>query len=413
MITSLSGRLRLDPGRYGRLVTVRVVPALIVLAMTIGLVVVASSPASADALGTGAVSVKGPSSELIPGATIEIRAGDCAGGAVWRTTTGNTPNAYGAFAISLAPGPYCVVTLAAPAPYSVADNVVFQMEQRAGNWVTVWLPGPAPAAPPVNGALVAKDAYSGGVDGVVALIQQGTCASNGPGVWQNTTATDQWSSGGFGISLTPGNYCAKALSVPANYALPAPVDVVVSAPGPAWITLWLGAHTYQGATDSIVPVDFHSDQKILQFSCPACTGNTVVWAYGTDGSKELLVNEIGAFPNGRFLVGLLDFQDVNYDQIAITANSAWTMQILSLSAIRTVWSSASGTSPDVVRFAASGSAANVSYNGNSNFVVWATNSTDGLTLVANEIGAFWGTEHLISPSVVQVDAIGAWQIDVG
>jgi hypothetical protein len=195
-----------------------------------------ASVSTVDLLGTGAVAVKGPGSELIPGATIEIRAGDCSGAPVWRTTTGNASNAYGAFGIALAPGQYCAVTLAAPAPYGVAGNVVFQVEQRSGNWVTVWLPGP------VNGALAAKNGNSGAINGVVALIRTGTCAAGGTGVWQNTTATGLWASGGFGISLLPGNYCATALSVPAAYTVPAPVDVVVTSPGPVWITLWLPPH---------------------------------------------------------------------------------------------------------------------------------------------------------------------------
>lgn len=201
--------------------------------------VFAQYPASAQAaarqpaLGTGAVSVKGPGSELIPGATIEIRKDNCAGAAVWRTTTGSRPSAYGAFGIGLAPGAYCAVTLAAPAPYDRAADVPFTMEARSGNWVTVWLPSR------VTGAVVAKNSQGVGVNGVTALTRSGSCAAPGAGVWQNTTATNAWSTGGYGISLRPGTYCTTVVGAPGAYGNPAPVETVVTRPGPVWITLWM------------------------------------------------------------------------------------------------------------------------------------------------------------------------------
>lgn len=63
------------------------------------------------ALGTGAVSIKGPNSELLPGVTVEIRKDTCLGQPVWRTTTTNRSDAYGAFGIGLAAGQYCIKTL--------------------------------------------------------------------------------------------------------------------------------------------------------------------------------------------------------------------------------------------------------------------------------------------------------------
>lgn len=203
---------------------------------TAGVTVSLGDAAGAPKMGTGAVSIKGLNSELVPGTTVEIRQGDCAGPAVWRTTTGSTPSAYGAFGIGLAPGPYCIVTLAVPAPYGMpSEATLFHMGAGAGNWVTVWLLGP------ISGALVAKDAQGSGINGVTALIRQGSCASQGPGVWQNTTATNRWSSGGFGISLNPGTYCTTIVQVPNGYSIPAPTDVIVTTPGPLWITAWIPA----------------------------------------------------------------------------------------------------------------------------------------------------------------------------
>lgn len=186
-------------------------------------------------LGTGAVSIKGPSSELLPGVTVEIRQGDCDGAAVWLTTTTDRPDAYGAFGIGLEQGSYCIKTLSVPAPYSVPADVTFTMEARPANWVTVWVPGPVI----VTGALVAKNSNGTPINGVTAYIAEGSCSQPGRGVWQNTTAANQWAEGGFGVSLATGVHCVSTLSVPSGYQKPAPYQIDVTAPSPYWITTWV------------------------------------------------------------------------------------------------------------------------------------------------------------------------------
>lgn len=186
-------------------------------------------------LGTGAVSIKGPSSELLPGVTVEIRQGDCDGAAVWLTTTTDRPDAYGAFGIGLEQGSYCIRTLSVPAPYSVPADVTFTMEARPANWVTVWVPGPVI----VTGALVAKNSNGTPINGVTAYIAEGSCSQPGRGVWQNTTAANQWAEGGFGVSLATGVHCVSTLSVPSGYQTPAPYQIDVTAPSPYWITTWV------------------------------------------------------------------------------------------------------------------------------------------------------------------------------
>ncbi len=189
-------------------------------------------------IGTGAVSIKGPSSELLPGVTVEIRSESCDGEPVWNTTTTSRPDAYGAFGIGLAPGRYCIKTLSAPPPYSVAPDVVFTIEPRHENWVTVWLPGPT-LKRIVTGALVTKSVRDRPVNGVTAHIREGSCVISGQGVWQNTTAANQWAQGGFGISLAEGLYCVSTLGVPLGYETPQPFEVTVASPSPYWITIWV------------------------------------------------------------------------------------------------------------------------------------------------------------------------------
>ncbi|WP_225310192.1 excalibur calcium-binding domain-containing protein [Microbacterium testaceum] len=186
-------------------------------------------------LGTGAVSIKGPSSELLPGVTVEIRKNNCDGQAVWRTTTTDRPDAYGAFGIGLEQGTYCIKTLAVPSPYSVPADVTFTMEARFANWVTVWVPGPVM----VTGALVAKNSSGTPINGVTAYIREGSCAEQGRGVWQNTTAANRWAEGGFGISLSTGVHCVSTLAVPSGYQIPGPYQIEVTAPSPYWITTWV------------------------------------------------------------------------------------------------------------------------------------------------------------------------------
>lgn len=194
--------------------------------------------AAPTAIGTGAVSVKGPSSELISGVTVEIRLLTCQGPAVWHATTSDRPDANGAFGIGLAPGEYCVTTLAVPAPYSLPADVIFTMEERPSNWVTVWVPGPIPKAV-VTGALVAKNASGTPINGVTAHIREGSCEVSGQGVWQSTTAANRWAQGGFGISLSEGSHCVTTLAVPSGYDIPPPFEVNVASPSPYWLTVWV------------------------------------------------------------------------------------------------------------------------------------------------------------------------------
>lgn len=191
--------------------------------------------AASAAIGTGAVSIKGPSSELLPGVTVEIRRDNCDGQAVWRTTTTSRPDAYGAFGIGLRAGQYCIRTLSVPAPYSLPADVAFTMQERPGNWVTVWVPGPII----VTGAVVAKNSRGVPLNGVTAHIRRGSCDMQGPGVWQNTTAANQWADGGFGISLATGVHCVTTLGVPAGYQTPSPFSVTVTRPSPYWLTVWV------------------------------------------------------------------------------------------------------------------------------------------------------------------------------
>ncbi len=383
--------------------------AAVVALFVFFLALLVAPPAQAATIGTGAVSIKGPGSELVPEVTVDIRKDACDGARVWHTTTTNRADAYGAFGIGLTPGVYCIITLNVPAPYEIPANVVFTMENRAANWVTVWLPGPPPV---VSGALVAKDEQGAGINGVAAHIATGDCGQGGGGVWQNTTASNQWSTGGFGVSLTVGTYCATALSAPPGYSLPQPSTFEVTAPGPIWITLWSSRIPYAGDSNSVISVDILSGSKIVEFSCPRCAGYTSVWADSTDGSSDLLVNTVGAY-SGRTLPGFLDWTSVRYDSLEITADSAWTLQLLDVSSARQVGSSFSGSGDDVVLVNAPGNVATMSHHGSGYFGVWSVDYNGDVNLLANTVGDFWGRVPALTPALMKIESEGNWQLDIG
>ena len=203
-------------------------------AATLGL---APSVASAvtPSVGTGAVAVRSSSGSLVVGATAEIRKGDCMGPAVWRYTTTNRPDAYGAFAFTLPVGEYCVASIAVPAGFTIKSAATFTVEPRSANWVTTWIAAPRPVI------VVAKDASSRYVDGMTADIRQGRCDAPGAVVSSGTTATASPLNYGSFASVPVGEawYCVSARTVPAGFGIPAPVDFYSANWNQPWAVLWL------------------------------------------------------------------------------------------------------------------------------------------------------------------------------
>lgn len=97
-----------------------------------------------------------------------------------------------------------------------------------------------PAPTTYTGAVVAKTGVGTPVNGVVVRIEKNGCDASGGGVWEQTTASNRWASGGFGIGLQGGEYCMKVLSVPAGYLIPAPQTFSAQS-SPLWLTAWIPA----------------------------------------------------------------------------------------------------------------------------------------------------------------------------
>lgn len=503
---SLRSADRPSPRRTAELWTrlrVRSATLLLTFLVTLGLASPTQTAAAVE-MATGSISVKGPSSQLLPGTTVQVLSGSCSGPAVWLTTTGSSPTAYGSFSFWLPVGSYCVKTLAVPAGYTLPVPMTVTVKTGSANSFTVWVSGP------VTGALVAKNASGQGVDGVTALIRMGGCAAPGQAVWQSTTATNRWSVGGFGISLMPGPYCVTVTGLPQGYQMPAPQDAMVTAAGPIWITVWLpslvtgaviarnplgapvdgvravirtgscaapsaavwenitatsqwsagafgislapGAYCViatqvpinhslplpldvtvkhpspvwialwvppfqaQGSGPTVLPIDVRSSAGIAEFTCENCPGPIRVVAEAVDGTTDVLVDRVDSYARGRHLVGFRDTTSKRYTKISIQANGAWTFQLYGEEGLTEVSSVFTGYSDDVLSLGGMTTAANFFYNGPGKFSTWVdtTVSFGGMVRLVDNFGPYAGNVTLRAPAVVVVHADrGPWSIQIG
>ncbi|MEU1587484.1 hypothetical protein [Micromonospora sp. NPDC005710] len=165
---------------------------------------------------------------------------------------------------------------------------------------------------------------------------------------------------------------------------------------------------YTGRGDDVIKVGNLTDLAIAKFSCPRCTGNTVVKSDGPDG---LLVNEIGAYTGKRWIN--LE-EDSLTTQFEVETNDKWTLTIGSVDQLATQATSgkASGRGDDVIMLGGEADAAKITHSkGQGNFVIHAYSLETGEGgLLVNEIGGYSGTRPLETPALVQVTADGNWSI---
>ncbi|WP_433263296.1 hypothetical protein ACQPWR_25670 [Micromonospora vinacea] len=165
---------------------------------------------------------------------------------------------------------------------------------------------------------------------------------------------------------------------------------------------------YSGRGDDVVKVGNLTGLAIAKFSCPRCTGNTVLKSDGPDG---LLVNEIGAYTGKRWIN--LE-EDSLTTQFEVETNGKWTLTIGSVDQMATQAASgkASGRGDDVIVLGGKADTAKITHSkGQGNFAIHAYNLETGEGgLLVNEIGGYSGTRPLEAPALVQVTADGNWSI---
>lgn len=129
--------------------------------------------------------------------------------------------------------------------------------------------------------------------------------------------------------------------------------------------------------------------------------NFIVWVYASDGDKDLLVNEIGAYDGRRPLVGGKSYM------LDVAAGGSWSIDIEPLGVEPSAADTFDGRGDQVSGlFGGPGRGAwGFEHNGSSNFIVWAHCSDSGSDLVENEIGPVSGS------TVVTLDGLCFWEVE--
>lgn len=134
--------------------------------------------------------------------------------------------------------------------------------------------------------------------------------------------------------------------------------------------------------------------------------NFSVWAHGSDGSKSLLVNEIGTY-NGLVYLG-----DAGTYTLEINADDSWTIDGGNI--MTTSQTSFSGKGDFVTPwFAVPGQTWYISHDGESNFAVRQHDPYNNWDLLVNEIGSYSGTilsDVDAALGFFEIKADGNWEI---
>lgn len=159
-----------------------------------------------------------------------------------------------------------------------------------------------------------------------------------------------------------------------------------------------------GRGDDVVTISKPNVAVMVQLSHSG-SSNFIVTAW--DGERRQgLVNEIGVYQG----VVALDFLDHHTDEIEIQADGAWHMEVKSLALAPIISDSKSGEGDAILRVASLPSSANITHNGQSNFMVraWGDGGLDGMV---NEIGNYDGRVRTPSGVIVlEIIADGQWSI---
>jgi hypothetical protein len=165
-----------------------------------------------------------------------------------------------------------------------------------------------------------------------------------------------------------------------------------------------------GNGDDVVALTVPGDDlAILRFTYDGLS-NFVAWSLdGTFDKIDLLVNEIGSYHGAR-PVNTKFLSEEPIRHLDMTASDVWRVDVEPLSLAVTLSGAVSGTSDDVVQVANTGKAT-FTYEGSSNFIVWARHRDGQADLLVNKIGDNTGT-HVIPVWTEYLDivGIGDWSV---
>jgi hypothetical protein len=170
--------------------------------------------------------------------------------------------------------------------------------------------------------------------------------------------------------------------------------------------------TYRGEGDQLLRIRATTKPGIVKITHDG-EGHFAVWTLTPSGSEDdLLANLVGAYK------GTAAFNTNPSNKTAafsITADGAWTLQVLPLTKARS-WSITSrGTGDDVLRLSSTSRGLHrlkIRHSGDGHFAVW-TLDANGRTrnLVVNKVGAYNGAVSLPPGTrYASIKANGAWSI---
>jgi hypothetical protein len=161
--------------------------------------------------------------------------------------------------------------------------------------------------------------------------------------------------------------------------------------------------TLTGTGDDVKTVDLKGVPAVVTFTCAACSGET---ALETNGAEMLLVKTVGAYAGSH----LLDITTgSSTTQIAVTADSAWTLKIEDIDNLPVSTGKANGHGDAVIWWEAPTNKVAITNKGEGVFVVEGFGG-EMSELPVNKEGAYSGTVKLTAPGLVQVISDGDWTI---
>ncbi|MEV0312666.1 hypothetical protein [Nonomuraea fuscirosea] len=169
--------------------------------------------------------------------------------------------------------------------------------------------------------------------------------------------------------------------------------------------------TYRGEGDDVVRIPVTAGPAIVK-GTHSGESNFIVWAVAGGKQVDLVANEVGEYK------GVRAFNTVfprKVRALEVTADGAWTLQVLPITKARYWAIKAKGAGPDVIRLTAPLRAARritLRHQGESNFIVWALDNRGRVTkLLANRVGDYRGRVLLPAGTrYATVEADGVWSI---
>ncbi|MEU6729925.1 hypothetical protein ABZ917_40000 [Nonomuraea wenchangensis] len=183
-------------------------------------------------------------------------------------------------------------------------------------------------------------------------------------------------------------------------------------PAQAAPTVTAAAATYRGEGDDVVRIPATSAPSIVKATHQG-ESNFIVWALDSSGKQAALVaNAVGDYKGTRAFntIGTRKIRSLE-----VTADGAWTLQVLPITKARSWSINVKGTGMDVLRLATPTRAARpitLRHQGESNFIVWSLDARGRSTkLLANKIGNYRGRVMLPAGTrYATIEADGTWSI---